>query len=95
MPTALGGVHIRFVESVDASPTPRRHVGRLQKFFGFGRGIADIDTDWFLAKTGDFYYGDLTGKCRPRSNGAHPDEVRVERSMRALPAKSDIQIGST
>ncbi len=86
--------HIRFVESVDFSHAPDGMWGGL-KFFGFGRDIADIDTDWFLAKAGDFYYGDLTGNVAHALYGAHPGEVRVERSMRALPAKSDIRIGST
>lgn len=85
--------HIRFVESVDFSHAPDGMWGGL-RFFGFGRDIADIDTDWFLAKAGDFYYGDLTGNVAHALYGAHPSEVRVERSMRALPAKADIQVGS-
>ena len=72
-------------------PRPRRHVGRPEVLRP--AAASQISTPTGSRKAGDFCY-DLTGNVAHAFYGAHPDEVRVERSMRALPAKSD-QIGST
>ncbi|MCW2787502.1 MAG: hypothetical protein JWP74_4019 [Marmoricola sp.] len=86
--------HIRFVEALDFSMAPDGMWGGLE-LFGFGRPLADIDDDWLLAKMGDFYYGDLTSNVGHALFGAHPDQIRVTTSLRALPARNDVTIGST
>jgi hypothetical protein len=86
--------HVRFVEAYDFSHVPDGLWGGLETF-GFGRPPADIDDDWLVAKAGDFYYGDLTGNVAHALYGAMPEDVRVVRSLRGLPAVRDLQVGST
>ncbi|MBI2706057.1 MAG: hypothetical protein HYX32_12320 [Actinobacteria bacterium] len=86
--------HVRFVEAVDFGHAPDGMWGGLEAF-GFGRDPAEIGDDWFLAKAGDFYYGDLTGNVGHALYSAGPADIRVERSLRGLPAKHDLQVGST
>ncbi|MEU1204624.1 hypothetical protein [Nocardia sp. NPDC005825] len=86
--------HVRFVEALDFAMAPEGMWGGLE-LFGFGRDPADIGADSLLAKAGDFYYGDLTGNVAHALYGAHPDRVRVERSLRGIPARRDITVGST
>ncbi|MFE3193587.1 hypothetical protein ACFXHA_31620 [Nocardia sp. NPDC059240] len=86
--------HIRFVEALDFSLAPEGMWGGLD-YFGFGHDPAEIDDEWVLAKAGDFYYGDLTGNVAHALYGAMPEDVRVTRSLRGIPARSDIQVGST
>ncbi len=86
--------HIRFAESGDFARAPEGMWGGLS-FFGFGRDPRDLDADWVVAKAGDFYYGDLIGNVAHALHGARPDEVRLERSLRGIPAARDLQVGST
>jgi hypothetical protein len=95
MTRALSKVtHVRFIESLDFSLAPEGMWGGLE-FFGFGRDPADINSDWILAKAGDFYYGDLTGNVAHALFGTEPRDVRVVRSLRGIPAVRDIQVHST
>lgn len=86
--------HIRFVEAFDIARAPEGMWGGLH-FFGFGRQPSELGAEWVVAKAGDFYYGDLIGNVAHALYGAMPDEVRVERSLRGIPAAGDIQVGST
>ncbi|CPV59692.1 dihydrodipicolinate reductase [Mycobacteroides abscessus subsp. massiliense] len=86
--------HIRFVEALDFSRAPDGMWGGLH-LLGFGHDIDEINDEFFLAKAGDFYYGDLTSNVGHALFGAHPHEVRIQRSLRAIPAKHDFQVSST
>jgi 2,4-diaminopentanoate dehydrogenase len=95
MCAALDSVsHVRFVEALDFSYAPDGMWGGLD-VLGFGRDVADIDGEFLLAKAGDFYYGDLTGNVGHSLFGVGSDDVRIERTLRAIPAKHDFQVGST
>src|SRR6195952_194483 len=95
MCAALDSVsHVRFVEALDFSYAPDGMWGGLD-VLGFGRDLAEIDDEFLLAKAGDFYYGDLTGNVGHTLFGVGSDEVRIERSLRAIPAKHDFHVGST
>lgn len=94
MCSALSRVsHIRFVEAFDFSRAPEGLWGGLG-FFGFGRDPGELDAAWIVAKAGDFYYGDVIGNVAHGLYGARPADVRVERSLRGIPAVKDIQVGS-
>jgi hypothetical protein len=86
--------HIRFVEAFDISRAPEGLWGGLG-FFGFGRDPRELGADWIVAKAGDFYYGDVIGNAAHALYGAMPDELRVERSLRGIPAVKNIRVGST
>ena len=86
--------HIRFAEAGDFARAPEGMWGGLP-FFGFGRDPRQLGANWVVAKAGDFYYGDLIGNVAHALYRAKPDEVRVERSLRGIPAVEDIQVGST
>lgn len=86
--------HIRFAEAGDFARAPEGMWGGLP-FFGFGRDPRELGADWIVAKAGDFYYGDLIGNVAHALYGARPDEVRVERSLRGIPAAKDLQVGGT
>jgi hypothetical protein len=86
--------HVRFVEALDFSYAPDGMWGGLD-VLGFGRDLAEIDDEFLLAKAGDFYYGDLTGNVGHSLFGVGSDDVRIERTLRAIPAKHDFQVGST
>jgi hypothetical protein len=85
--------HIRFVEAFDLSVAPEGLWGGLG-FFGFGRDPRELEADWIVAKAGDFYYGDVIGNAAHALYGAMPGDVRVERSLRGIPAVKDIRVGS-
>lgn len=85
--------HIGFVEAFDISRAPEGMWGGLP-FFGFGRDPRELKADWIIAKAGDFYYGDVIGNVAHALYGALPDDIRVERSFRGIPAVSDIRVGS-
>ena len=85
--------HIGFVEAFDISRAPEGLWGGLP-FFGFGRDPRELGADWVVAKAGDFYYGDVIGNAAHALYGAMPDDVRVERSLRGIPAVKDIRVGS-
>jgi len=86
--------HIRFMEAGDFARAPEGMWGGLA-FFGFGRDPRQLGDDWVVAKAGDFYYGDLIGNVAHALYGAAPDDVRVERSLRGIPAVRDLQVGAT
>ncbi|WP_234812252.1 hypothetical protein [Mycolicibacter longobardus] len=86
--------HIRFIEALDFSYAPDGMWGGLRGL-GFGHDIDEINDDFFLAKAGDFYYGDLASNVGHALFGAHPHEIRIQRSLRAIPAKHAFQVGST
>lgn len=86
--------HIRFVEALDFALAPEGMWGGLE-FFGFGLDPGKIGADWVLAKAGDFYYGDLTGHVAHALYGAMPEDVRVVRSLRGIPAVRDLRVGTT
>ncbi|WP_405136328.1 hypothetical protein [Nocardia sp. NBC_01388] len=95
MCAALDSVsHVRFVEALDFSYAPDGMWGGLD-VLGFGREITEIDNEFLLAKAGDFYYGDLTGNVGHALFGTGSDAVRIERTLRAIPAKHDFRVGST
>jgi hypothetical protein len=95
MCAALDSVsHVRFVEALDFSYAPDGMWGGLD-VLGFGRDLAEINDEFLLAKAGDFYYGDLTGNVGHSLFGVGSDDVRIERTLRAIPAKHDFQVGST
>lgn len=95
MRAALDSVsHVRFVEALDFSYAPDGMWGGLN-VLGFGRDLAEINDEFLLAKAGDFYYGDLTGNVGHALFGLGSDEVRIERTLRAIPAKHHFQVGST
>lgn len=86
--------HIQFAESGDFALAPEGMWGGLS-FFGFGRDPRELGPDWVVARAGDFYYGDMIGNVAHALYGAHPDEVRIERALRGIPANRDLQIGAT
>jgi 2,4-diaminopentanoate dehydrogenase len=86
--------HIHFTEAGDFAGAPEGMWGGLERF-GFGRHPRELGDDWVVARTGDFYYGDLIGNVAHALYGARPDDVRVERAMRGIPAVTDLQFGST
>ncbi|TSE01608.1 hypothetical protein FOS14_03495 [Skermania sp. ID1734] len=86
--------HVRFIEALDFSSSPDGMWGGLNAL-GFGQLTKNIDETFFLAKAGDFYYGDLTGNVGHALFGAGTSDIRVQRSLRAIPAKQDFTVGST
>src|SRR5262249_54414017 len=85
--------HVRFIEAGDFARAPEGMWGGLSSF-GFGRDPAALGDDWVVAKAGDFYYGDLIGNVAHALYRAAPETVRVERSLRAIPAIQDLQVGA-
>lgn len=84
--------HIRFVEALDFGLAPDGMWGGL-KMWGFGKDPAEIDSESLLAYAGDFYYRDLTSNVGHALFGADPEELRIERTLRGIPAKSDLHVG--
>jgi hypothetical protein len=86
--------HVRFIEACDFSYTPDGMWGGLN-VLGFGRPVDEIDRKFVIARVGDLYYGDVIGNVAHILYGLSNDQVRVERSFRALPAERDFKVGST
>lgn len=85
--------HMRFVECADFSFMPDGMWGGLETL-GFGKPVDELDEHYLIAKAGDFYYGDVTGNVAHLLFGADSNQVRVERSFRALPAQEDFKVGT-
>jgi hypothetical protein len=91
----LAGIrHVAFAESGDFAAAPEGMWGGLS-FFGFGRDPSELGPDWVVARAGDFYYGDAIGNAAFALYGAPPEDVRVERAFRGIPAPRDLQVGKT
>lgn len=84
---------MRFVEAADFSYMPDGMWGGLEAL-GFGKPVENLDSNYLIAKAGDFYYGDVVGNAAHSLYGVHNEQVRVERSFRALPAAKDFKVGS-
>ncbi|MEO9329709.1 hypothetical protein [Gordonia aurantiaca] len=94
MAKAMSSVsHVRSVEAVDFSRAGAMWGGL--EALGFGSDLDCLGPDSPVAKGGDLYYGDLTGNVAHALYGADSSRVRVETSLRGLPAPHDAQIGST
>jgi len=85
--------HMRFVEAADFSFMPDGMWGGLLSL-GFGKPVQELDARYQIARGGDFYYGDVTGNVAHLLFGADNEQVRIERSFTALPAKRDFRVGS-
>lgn len=94
MARAMSSVsHVRSVEAVDFTRAGAMWGGL--EALGFGADPDSLGPDSPVARGGDLYYGDLTGNVAHALYGADSSEVRVETSLRGLPAGRDAQIGKT
>ncbi|MEE3853136.1 hypothetical protein VZC37_22555 [Gordonia sp. LSe1-13] len=85
--------HVRSVEAVDFSSAGAMWGGLHG--LGFGADLDTLSAESPVARGGDLYYGDLTGNVAHALYGVSSDRVRVETSLRGLPATRDATIGST
>lgn len=85
--------HMRFIEAADFSYMPDGMWGGLSSL-GFGKPVQELDARYQIARGGDFYYGDVTGNVAHLLFGAANEQVRLERTFTALPAKRDFKVGS-
>lgn len=86
--------HIRFVEAADFSGAPDTMWGGLSAL-GLGQPLEDLTDDHPVACGGDLYYGDVITNVAEALWGAGPDDVRVERSFRGVPADRDVTVAGT
>ncbi|WP_244970780.1 hypothetical protein [Gordonia jinghuaiqii] len=94
MAKAMSSVsHVRSVEAVDFSRAGAMWGGL--EALGFGAELDSLGAESPVARGGDLYYGDLTGNVAHALYGADSSEVRVETSLRGLPASRDAQVGAT
>lgn len=95
MVKALSSVrHVRSVEAVDFSRAPDSMWGGLSAL-GFGSELDALSPQSQVARGGDIYYGDLTGNVAHALFGATNTDVRVETSLRGIPADRDATVGNT
>ncbi|WP_245548657.1 hypothetical protein [Gordonia namibiensis] len=94
MARAMSSVsHVRSVEAVDFSRAGSMWGGLGA--LGFGAELDSLSAESPVARGGDIYYGDLTGNVAHALYGADSSEVRVETSLRGIPAERDAQVGAT
>ncbi|MDH3051379.1 hypothetical protein QEN42_16135 [Gordonia alkanivorans] len=94
MAKAMSSVsHVRSVEAVDFSRAGSMWGGL--DALGFGADPDSLSAESPVARGGDIYYGDLTGNVAHALYGADSTEVRVETSLRGIPAERDAQVGAT
>ncbi|WP_232717796.1 hypothetical protein [Gordonia metallireducens] len=94
MAKAMSSVsHVRSVEAVDFSRAGSMWGGLGA--LGFGAELDSLGAESPVARGGDIYYGDLTGNVAHALYGADSSEVRVETSLRGIPAERDAQVGAT
>ncbi|MCG7632678.1 hypothetical protein MHN80_10180 [Gordonia McavH-238-E] len=94
MATAMSSIsHVRSVEAVDFTSAGSMWGGLGA--LGFGADLESLGPDSPVARGGDLYYGDLTGNVAHALYGSDSAEVRVETSLRGLPAAADAQVGKT
>lgn len=84
--------HIRFLEAIDFGLAQEGMWGGL-RMWGFGEDPSEIDSESLLAYAGDFYYRDLVSNVGHEIFGLDPEDIRFERSLRGIPARSDIHVG--
>lgn len=85
--------HVRFIETADLAVWPERAGGHLDEL-GFGRPIQAVDDGWFDASVGGAAYDDLVAAFARDFFGVRSGDLRVERSVRAVPARRDLHIGA-
>ncbi|TSD97973.1 hypothetical protein FOV72_04980 [Gordonia rubripertincta] len=94
MARAMSSVsHVRSVEAVDFSRAGSMWGGLGA--LGFGAELDSLSAESPVARGGDIYYGDLTGNVAHALYGVDSSEVRVETSLRGIPAERDAQVGAT